>query len=134
MKAIEGSITAPKGYIGAGIKAGLKKSGKEDVALLVSEVPAAVGAVAEPSYVISTAKPAGSVCAVATRGVPSNVCAKPASDTVAGNLQPVQETSSKVMAPAFTLLENASVNSPATSIGPLVQVWTEPSPPEIVPI
>ena len=45
MKAIEGSITAPKGYIGAGIKAGLKKSGKEDVALLVSEVPAAVGAV-----------------------------------------------------------------------------------------
>lgn len=45
MKAIEGSITSPKGYIGAGIKAGLKKSGKEDLAMLVSEVPASVGAV-----------------------------------------------------------------------------------------
>lgn len=45
MKAIEGSITSPKGYIGAGIKAGLKKSGKEDLAMLVSEVPASIGAV-----------------------------------------------------------------------------------------
>ena len=45
MKAIEGSITSPKGYVGAGVKAGLKKSGKEDLALLVSEQPAAVGAV-----------------------------------------------------------------------------------------
>ena len=45
MKTIEGSITSPKGYVGAGIKAGLKKSGKEDLALLVSEKTASVGAV-----------------------------------------------------------------------------------------
>lgn len=42
---IEGGITAPKGYLAAGVKAGIKKSGKEDVALIVSEVPAAAAAV-----------------------------------------------------------------------------------------
>ena len=42
---IEGGITAPTGYFAAGVKAGIKKSGKEDVALIVSEVPAAAAAV-----------------------------------------------------------------------------------------
>ena len=45
MKAIDGWITAPKGFIAAGVKAGIKKSGKEDVAIIASLVPAACGAV-----------------------------------------------------------------------------------------
>ncbi|MDR3349125.1 MAG: bifunctional glutamate N-acetyltransferase/amino-acid acetyltransferase ArgJ [Acidaminococcales bacterium] len=45
MKAIDGWITAPKGFAAAGVKAGLKASGKEDLALIVSEAPAACGAV-----------------------------------------------------------------------------------------
>jgi glutamate N-acetyltransferase/amino-acid N-acetyltransferase len=45
MKKIEGGITAPQGFVAAGVKAGIKKSGKEDVALIVSQVPAAGAAV-----------------------------------------------------------------------------------------
>lgn len=45
MKNIEGGITAPQGFIAAGVKAGIKKSGKEDVALIVSTVPANAAAV-----------------------------------------------------------------------------------------
>ena len=43
--AICGGITAPKGFKASGVKAGIKKSGKEDVAIIYSEVPAAVAAV-----------------------------------------------------------------------------------------
>ena len=43
--AIAGGITAPKGFKASGVKAGIKKSGKEDVAIIYSEVPAAVAAV-----------------------------------------------------------------------------------------
>lgn len=42
---IEPSITAPKGFKAAGVKAGIKKSGKEDLAVIYSEVPAAGAAV-----------------------------------------------------------------------------------------
>jgi glutamate N-acetyltransferase / amino-acid N-acetyltransferase len=42
---ITGGITAPQGFTAAGVKAGIKKSGKEDVAVLYSSVPAAVAAV-----------------------------------------------------------------------------------------
>lgn len=42
---IEGGITAPEGFVAAGVKAGIKKSGKEDVALIVSKVPATAAAV-----------------------------------------------------------------------------------------
>lgn len=45
MKAIDGWLTAPKGFVAAGVKAGIKKSGKEDVAVIASVVPAAAGAV-----------------------------------------------------------------------------------------
>ena len=44
LKEIPGSITAPKGFKAAGVKAGIKKSGKEDVALIVSDVPATAAA------------------------------------------------------------------------------------------
>lgn len=44
LKEIQGGITAPKGFKAAGVKAGIKKSGKEDVAALYSTVPASVAA------------------------------------------------------------------------------------------
>lgn len=34
----------PQGFTAAGVKAGIKKSGKEDIALIVSDVPAATAA------------------------------------------------------------------------------------------
>ncbi|MCE5287493.1 MAG: bifunctional glutamate N-acetyltransferase/amino-acid acetyltransferase ArgJ [Pelosinus sp.] len=45
LKEITGGIAAPKGFTAAGVKAGLKKSGKEDVALIYSSIPAAAAAV-----------------------------------------------------------------------------------------
>ena len=45
MKAIDGWISAPKGFVASGIKAGIKKSGKEDIAIIASQVPASTGAV-----------------------------------------------------------------------------------------
>ena len=42
---ISGGITAPKGFTAAGVKAGIKKSGREDVAIIYSAVPAAAAAV-----------------------------------------------------------------------------------------
>jgi len=40
MKKIKGGITAPKGFKAAGISSGVKKSGKKDLALIFSDVPA----------------------------------------------------------------------------------------------
>jgi glutamate N-acetyltransferase/amino-acid N-acetyltransferase len=37
---IKGGVTVPKGFLASGIKAGIKKSGRQDLALLYSEVPA----------------------------------------------------------------------------------------------
>lgn len=45
MKKIEGWVTAPQGFVAAGVKAGLKASGNHDVAVIYSTVPAACGAV-----------------------------------------------------------------------------------------
>ncbi len=42
---ITGGITSPKGFKAAGVKAGIKQSGKEDVAVIYSIVPAAAAAV-----------------------------------------------------------------------------------------
>ncbi|HOX09364.1 MAG TPA: bifunctional ornithine acetyltransferase/N-acetylglutamate synthase, partial [Candidatus Omnitrophota bacterium] len=39
MKAIGGSVTAPKGFLASGINCGIKKK-KPDLALIVSNVPA----------------------------------------------------------------------------------------------
>ena len=41
---VAGGITAPRGFKAAGVKAGIKKSGREDVAVIYSEVPAAAAA------------------------------------------------------------------------------------------
>ena len=35
----EGGITAPKGFLTAGVSAGIKKSGKRDVCLIVADGP-----------------------------------------------------------------------------------------------
>ena len=40
MKKINGGVCAPKGFQGNGISAGIKRSGKPDLGLLISEVPA----------------------------------------------------------------------------------------------
>jgi glutamate N-acetyltransferase/amino-acid N-acetyltransferase len=41
---IEGAVTAPHGFRAAGVAAGIKRSGKLDMAMIVSDVPAvAVG-------------------------------------------------------------------------------------------
>lgn len=45
MKKIEGWLTAPQGFLAAGVKAGIKVSGNHDVAVIYSTVPAACGAV-----------------------------------------------------------------------------------------
>jgi glutamate N-acetyltransferase/amino-acid N-acetyltransferase len=45
MKKMKGGITAPKGFQAAGIACGIKKSGKADLALIVSDVPAAAAGV-----------------------------------------------------------------------------------------
>ena len=42
---INGSVTAPRGFRAAGVAAGLKASGKKDMALIVSDKPATVAAV-----------------------------------------------------------------------------------------
>jgi len=44
LKAIEGGITAPRGFKAAGVKAGIKKSGKEDLPLSYSTTPASAAA------------------------------------------------------------------------------------------
>ncbi|MGB5772074.1 MAG: bifunctional ornithine acetyltransferase/N-acetylglutamate synthase, partial [Crocosphaera sp.] len=48
---ITGGITAPKGFLAAGIAAGLKPSGKPDLALIVSEVEAIAAGVFTTSQV-----------------------------------------------------------------------------------
>lgn len=45
MKTIQAKITAPKGFQAAGVKAGIKKSGKEDLAVIYSDVPANIAGV-----------------------------------------------------------------------------------------
>lgn len=45
MKVIKGGVTAPKGFKAYGIFCGIKRSGKTDLGLLVSDVPASVAGV-----------------------------------------------------------------------------------------
>ena len=44
MIVVKGGVTAPEGFLASGLKAGIKKSGKPDFALLYSEVPAVAAA------------------------------------------------------------------------------------------
>ncbi|MBI4309449.1 MAG: bifunctional glutamate N-acetyltransferase/amino-acid acetyltransferase ArgJ [Candidatus Omnitrophica bacterium] len=45
MKVTRGGITAPKGFLANGMAAGIKRSGKADLGLIVSQVPAVTAAV-----------------------------------------------------------------------------------------
>ena len=45
MKKIDVTISAPKGFFAAGVKADIKKSGKHDIGLLFCEVPASIAGV-----------------------------------------------------------------------------------------
>lgn len=44
MIVVKGGITAPKGFLASGVRAGIKKSGRLDLALIYSEVPALAAA------------------------------------------------------------------------------------------
>ncbi|MCX5667785.1 MAG: bifunctional glutamate N-acetyltransferase/amino-acid acetyltransferase ArgJ [Candidatus Omnitrophica bacterium] len=44
MIVVKGGVTAPKGFLASGVKAGIKRSGRADLALLYSEVPAVAAA------------------------------------------------------------------------------------------
>jgi len=45
MKNISGGVTAPQGFLAAGVAAGIRKKGKKDVAIVYSKVPATCAAV-----------------------------------------------------------------------------------------
>lgn len=81
LQSIPGGITAAQGYQAAGIKAGIKKSGKEDLALIYSIVPAAAAAVfttnamaAAPVIVSKRAAAQGSVSAIIVNAGCANAC------------------------------------------------------------
>lgn len=84
LKKIIGGITAPKGFKAAGVKAGLKKSGKLDLAIIYSTVPASVAAVfttntmaAAPVIVSRQAVKEGTVSAVVINSGCANACTGP---------------------------------------------------------
>ena len=52
MIVVKGGVTAPIGFVANGVKAGIKKSGNKDLALLYSEVPA----VAEGAFTTNRCK------------------------------------------------------------------------------
>lgn len=81
LKEIKGGITAPKGFKASGVKAGIKKSGKEDVAVLYSKVPASVAAMfttntmaAAPVIVSKRAVQKGKAQAVVVNSGCANAC------------------------------------------------------------
>ena len=84
LKKIIGGITTPKGFKAAGVKAGLKKSGKLDLAIIYSTVPASVAAVfttntmaAAPVIVSRQAVQQGTVSAVVINSGCANACTGP---------------------------------------------------------
>jgi len=84
LKKITGGITAPQGFKAAGVKAGLKKSGKLDLAIIYSTVPASVAAVfttntmaAAPVIVSRQAVKEGTVSAVVINSGCANACTGP---------------------------------------------------------
>lgn len=81
LNAITGGVTAPKGFLAAGVKAGIKKSGKQDVALIYSEVPAAAAGVfttntmaAAPVVISRQVAANGMASAVAVNAGCANAC------------------------------------------------------------
>lgn len=78
---ITGGVTAPKGFLAAGVKAGIKKSGKQDVAIIYSEVPAAAAGVfttntmaAAPVVISRKVAASGVASAVAVNAGCANAC------------------------------------------------------------
>jgi len=49
---MQAGVVFPQGFRAAGVSAGIKKSGKKDVALIVSDRPAAVAAVFEVAVTV----------------------------------------------------------------------------------
>ena len=81
---ITGGITAPQGFKASGVKAGLKKSGKLDLAVIYSTVPASVAAVftkntmaAAPVIVSRAAVQQGTASAVVVNSGCANACTGP---------------------------------------------------------
>lgn len=81
INAITGGVTAPKGFLAAGVKAGIKKSGKQDVAIIYSEVPAAAAGVfttntmaAAPVVISRKVAASGVASAVAVNAGCANAC------------------------------------------------------------
>lgn len=81
---ITGGITAPQGFKAAGVKAGLKKSGKLDLAVIYSTVPASVAAVfttntmaAAPVIVSRAAVQQGTASAIVVNSGCANACTGP---------------------------------------------------------
>lgn len=79
--AIKGGITAPKGFKAAGVQAGIKKSGKHDVAVIYSTVPASVAGVftkntmaAAPVAVSRLALKSGVASAIVVNSGCANAC------------------------------------------------------------
>lgn len=80
-KEIKGGITAPKGFKAAGVQAGIKKSGKHDVAVIYSTVPASVAGVctlntmaAAPVAVSRLALANGTASAIVVNSGCANAC------------------------------------------------------------
>lgn len=81
LKQIQGGITEPKGFKAAGVKAGIKKSGKEDLAIIYSTVPATAAAVftqnvmaAAPVIVSRKAVENGKASAIVVNSGCANAC------------------------------------------------------------
>jgi glutamate N-acetyltransferase/amino-acid N-acetyltransferase len=78
---ISGAVTAPQGFRAAGIAAGIKRPGKKDMALIVSDVPATVAATfttnqvkAAPVKVSMQHVRGGKACAVVVNSGNANAC------------------------------------------------------------
>lgn len=78
---IKGGITAPKGFKAAGVQAGIKKSGKHDVAVIYSTIPASVAGVftkntmaAAPVAVSRLALESGVASAIVVNSGCANAC------------------------------------------------------------
>ncbi|HUJ08594.1 MAG TPA: bifunctional glutamate N-acetyltransferase/amino-acid acetyltransferase ArgJ [Verrucomicrobiae bacterium] len=80
---ISGSVTAPRGFRAAGVAAGIKASGKKDMALIVSEPPATVASVfttnqvkAAPVKLSMRHAQGGKACAIVANSGNANACTK----------------------------------------------------------
>ncbi|MGO9244750.1 MAG: bifunctional glutamate N-acetyltransferase/amino-acid acetyltransferase ArgJ [Verrucomicrobiia bacterium] len=78
---ISGSVTAPRGFRAAGVVAGIKSSGKKDVALIVSDTPATAAATfttnqvkAAPVKLSMAHVKSGKACAIVANSGNANAC------------------------------------------------------------